>query len=227
MTAESRWDGYDREEIFMILLLAVLIPVMLLAANLDLRRKPMLDLQQATPPSAIRVWGDDRNWAPNPAALAAANTAAKDSAEAAIMGPGTTSVASTAQDQPASASGDLKASMPGGIRETSMMAVDFSLADLDGARVPSPIRKDAPVTVTKAVIMGDQKIGKIDITIQGEGQLLLEAKAVRALLGQQDAKSEKSLMRLPEHGFVSFAQLRDVGIDLRYLPNEDAIRLNP
>lgn len=227
MTAECQQDGFDREEIVMILLLAILIPVMLFAANLDFRRQSVGHAQQASSTIAIRVWGDDPSRIPSPPARFAADTGDKESTEAAIIGSEAALVANTADEQPPSMSSNPEASIAGGNRETSLMDIDFSLADLDGERVQPPTRNDASITVSKVVLVGDQKIGKVDITIESEGTLLLEANAVRALLGQQDDKSAKSLKRLPEQGLVSFAQLRDAGIDLRYLPNEDAIRLNP
>lgn len=227
MKDESGQEGFDYDEIFMILLLAVVIPVMLLATNLDLRRMTIHRAQQSSPTGEILPLNDDWNRFQNPDALIATINPAKDSGVATIIGSEAAPAANLAQAQPPNMSNEQTPPLPRGNRETSMMAIDFSLADLDGVRVASPMRRDASITVSKVVLVGDRKIGNVDITIESEGRLLLEAGAVRALLGQQDDKSAKSLMRLPEQGLVSFAQLRDVGIDLRYHPNEDAIRLNP
>lgn len=227
MTTESRLEGNSWEEAFMLVALAILIPAMLLAANLDLRRQPTRNSQQVSLIDDIRGWSDDRRRMQNSAGPADAEAAARNSAETAIKGPEAAPVTSPAHDQPTAASGNLGAATPRDTREITMMAVDFSLADFDSARLSPPSRDGASVTVTKAILVGNQRIGKIDITIESEGRLLLEAQAVRALLGQHDDRPANSLMRLPQQGLVSFAQLRDLGIDLRYSPNEDAIRLNP
>lgn len=227
MTAENRPDGYGWEEAFMALLLAILIPVLLLAANLDLRPQPSRPSQQTSLIDHIKVWSNDGTGMPDPAGPIVADAAPTDSAEGTIAGAENAAVARSDQDEPASGADSPDASKPDGVRASPMMAVDFSLADFDAAGLPPPSRKDAGVTVTKTVLMGDQRVGKVDITIESEGRLLLEAQAVRALLDQQAGKPANSLKRLPEQGLVSFAQLRDLGIDLRYSPNEDAIRLNP
>lgn len=227
MTTESRLEGNSWEEAFMLVALAILIPAMLLAANLDLRRQPTRNSQQVSLIDDIRGWSDDRRRMQNSAGPADAEAAARNSAETAIKGPEAAPVTNAAYAQPSAASGNIGAATPRDIREITMKAVEFSLADFDRTRLSPPSRDGASVTVTKPVLVGNQKIGQIDITIESEGPLLLEAQAVRALLGQHDDKPANSLKRLPEQGLVSFAQLRDLGIDLRYSPNEDAIRLNP
>jgi hypothetical protein len=201
----------------MILMLAVLIPIMLVTINLDLR---------------------------SPAGQALVRFSLARNVETSLAGPGAavaspaqkTEVNSEALSQEAAAAQSIlrpeiaalgtEESEANAVRSLSLMALDFSLTDLSNARarLPDP---DGPLKVTKAVYAGGQLIGEMEITVAGEGQLMLDASEVRAIIGQQRIVKSNSSARLPEQGPVSFATLREIGIDLRYSPNEDVIRINP
>ncbi len=202
----------------MAFLLVVLIPVMLLAANLDLRSKVAEALQQFSPSASIRIWISRP--------LLADVTQQSEPASAAEVLPETITL-------PASLGGQSStASAPSGVavdqkRKLSIMALDFSLTQFSGssARLLSP--SDGPLKVKKRVYAGSRVIGDLDITVAGEGELLLDAGDVRAMVGQQTGAGSGTSSKLPEQGLVSFASLREMGIDLRYSPTDDAIMINP
>ena len=217
MNGSEEGGGYSWQEIVMILQLAVLIPIMLLASILDLRPH----IERAS--HSLSHASGDRAWQAN-----AAITDTKRDRDAQALSqalPGEVAAAKTeATSETAGLSPDNSEANTAGPR--SLMALDFSLAELPGGRTWLP-DAGGPLKVKKPVYAGARLIGDMEITIAGEGQLLLDASEVRAIVGQQPGSSSNSSARLPDQGPVSFATLREMGIDLRYSPNEDVIRINP
>lgn len=218
MAAKSQHGSYSWDEVFMAFLLAVLIPVMLLGANVDLRSQVDLILHQFSSADGIRFRLDNGDF--DPAAAQGDVMAAR----AASSIPATQEQVQRDADKPISGS---EASPKTETRLLSLMPVDFSLNELDGLKFRQRSDDDGQLTVNKPIYSGTDLIGNIDITIAGEGNLLLDAEAVREIMGRQAIGEAKASSRLPEQGLVSFAALRDLGVDLRYFPNEDVIRFNP
>lgn len=217
MNGSEEGSGYSWQDIVMILQLAVLIPIMLLVSILDLR--PHIERASHSLSNA----SGDRAWQVNAAIKGtkrvrdaeALSLALPDEAAAARTEATSETAGLSPDDSEANATGPL-----------SLMALDFSLAELPGGRTRLP-DAGGPMKVKKPVYSGARLIGDMEITIAGEGQLLLDASEVRAIVGQQPGSSANSSARLPDQGPVSFTTLREMGIDLRYSPNEDVIRINP
>lgn len=209
--------GCSREEGLMLLLLAVLIPIMLLASNLDLKLPVERTWRGISDAGSEPVWRVDAVTTGRSAdgRIGALPRALPEDAVAASTMRAPDAVGLGAEEPEANGAGPL-----------SLMALDFSLNDLPGARARVP-STDSPLKVKKPVYAGGQLVGHMEITVAGEGQLLLEAGEVRALMGQQPGTSPNSPARIPEQGPVSFATLREIGIDLRYSPTEDVIKINP
>lgn len=218
MAAKGQHGSYSWDEVFMALLLAVLIPVMLLGANVDLRSQAGLILHQFSSADGIRFRLDTGDFDP----VAAQGDVM--AARAASPIPATQEQVQRDADKTISGS---EARPKTETRLLSLMPVDFSLNELDGLKFRHRSDDDGQLTVNKPIYSGTNLIGNIDITIAGEGNLLLDAEAVRAIMGRQAIGEAEASSRLPEQGLVSFAALRDLGVDLRYFPNEDVIRFNP
>jgi hypothetical protein len=211
-------DHYSGEEVFMAFLLVVLVPVMLLAANLDLRSQVAEALQQFSRSASIRIWiGQPELMEAN------VSTEALSSSEA----PRETTTPLAAFGVQDSTSAVPSRATVAEDRKLSIMALNFSLSQFSGSSARLPAHSDGPLTVKKRVYAGSRLIGDLDITVAGEGELLLEAGDVRAVVGEQAGPGSGTPSRLPEQGLVSFASLREMGIDLRYSPTDDAIMINP
>lgn len=218
MNGSEESSSYSGEEIFMILLLAVLIPIMLLAANLDLRFHVEQALRGFSDASSIRIWlaNSDIKGTELAGETLAPSVALQENAAASAK----------AVIDPEIAVGTPNKSEVNVTKSLSLMALDFSLSELPSSRtrLPDP---GGPLKVKKPVYAGTRLIGNMEITIVGEGELLLDANEVRAIMGQQAGASSNAPARLPDQGPVSFATLRELGIDLRYSPTDDVIRINP
>lgn len=217
MSSSKESSRYTGEEIFMILMLAIVIPIMMVAINFDLRspvgqalRSFSVASNVQTPPAGPRVAVASR------AQITEVNSRALPQVAA----------AATSKLSPETAALRTERSEANAESSLSIMALDFSLTDLSNARARIP-DSDGPLKVTKPVYAGSQLVGGMEITVAAEGQLLLDASEVRAIIGQQPSAKSSSSARLPEQGPVSFATLRELGIDLRYSPSEDVIRINP
>jgi hypothetical protein len=218
MAAKSQHNSYSWDEVFMALLLFVLIPVMLLGANIDLRSQVGLILHQFSSSDGIRFRLDDLDLEQ------AAKQGDATAARAVSLAPATQEPTGRDPEKPISGSEALPKTET---RLLSLMPVDFSLDELDSLKLRQRSDVDGQLTVNKPIYAGTDLIGNIDITIAGEGNLLLDAEAVRTIMGQQAIGKAQASSRLPDQGLVSFAALRDLGVDLRYFPNEDIIRFNP
>jgi hypothetical protein len=211
-------DDYRKEEVVMAFLLVVLTPVMLIAANLDLRLPGVPTMQQGSLPAGSRVWSDASD-----AALRALQREVPAATDAARNEPtGATLLADTgnAASVPAGLSLDERSAL-------SVMALDFSLSEFAGTSTRLPAPASGPLKVRKQVYAGSRLIGNLDITIAGDGELLLDAGDVAAVVGQQAGDGATPKSKLPEQGPVSFASLRGMGVDLRYSPVDDVIVINP
>jgi hypothetical protein len=211
-------DDYRKEEVVMAFLLVVLTPVMLIAANLDLRLPGVPAMQQGSLPVGSRVWSDASD-----AALRALQREVPAATDAARNEPtGATLLADTgnAASVPAGLSLDERSAL-------SVMALDFSLSEFAGTSTRLPAPASGPLKVRKQVYAGSRLIGNLDITIAGDGELLLDAGDVAAVVGHQAGDGATPKSKLPEQGPVSFASLRGMGVDLRYSPVDDVIVINP
>jgi hypothetical protein len=211
-------EDYRKEEVVMAFLLVVLTPVMLIAANLDLRLQGVPTMQQGSLPAGSRVWSDASD-----AALRALQREVPAATDAAQNEPtGATLLVDTgnAASVPVGLSLDERSAL-------SVMALDFSLSEFAGTSTRLPAPASGPLKVRKRVYAGSRLIGNLDITIAGDGELLLDAGDVAAVVGHQAGDGAKPKSQLPEQGPVSFASLRGMGVDLRYSPVDDVIVINP
>lgn len=111
--------------------------------------------------------------------------------------------------------------------ELGLLQLDFNLGPSQSGPAAARSSRDGAIMVRKPLLAGGTALGSMDITIAGGSVLMLEAQQARRVLAGQPGKVPAALERLPDKGLVSFADLRALGIDLRYSPNEDVIRLNP
>lgn len=112
-------------------------------------------------------------------------------------------------------------------RDLGLLPLDFTLEPPGSERATARRADDGAVIVSKPLLAEGTALGKMDITVADGATLMLEAQQARRVLAGQSGKVSAALDRLPEKGLVSFADLRALGIDLRYSPTEDVIRLNP
>lgn len=210
-TEEIAEAEVEREGVILAVLLALVIPALLTAANLDLRARPAAEpvpgpIASAAMPAATPAAPAPEQDAPPPADAAAPDDAATG--------------ASPRQD-PAGEDEPAKPQPPG------VLPVRFSLAS-PGSGPPQPrARSDGSIEVRKTLVAGGRAIGSIDIIIEGGAELLVSASDARELLRSHRRAGESAAERLPDQGLVSFATLRDIGLDLRYSPVEDVVMLRP
>ncbi|MEP3049775.1 MAG: hypothetical protein ABJP48_10550 [Erythrobacter sp.] len=103
--------------------------------------------------------------------------------------------------------------------------LDFTLSETGGSiGNETPVGDDA-IEVRKTVFVDDVSVGSITITIDQNAQLFIQGQEIRGLLANQPSLSRK-LQRVPESGLVSFERLRDLGMNLRYVPTTDSVMLN-
>lgn len=217
MSGSEEGSGYSWQDIAMILLLAVLILIMSLASILDLRphiERASHSTSYASRDRVLRLSADIKGTKLDGEAEALSQTMLDEAAAAKTVI--TSETAALSPD-------NSEANAP---RPFSFMALDFSLAELHSGRNQLPDASGL-LKVKKPVYAGARLIGDMEITIAGEGQLLLDASEVRSIVGQQLGSSANSSARLPDQGPISFTTLREMGIDLRYAPSEDVIRINP
>ncbi len=108
-----------------------------------------------------------------------------------------------------------------------LLQLDFDLGPSQSGPVAARSSRDGAITISKPLLAGGTTLGSMDITVAGGAILMLEAQQARRVLAGQPGELPSALERLPAEGLVSFADLRALGIDLRYSPTEDVIRLNP
>lgn len=130
--------------------------------------------------------------------------------------------------KPVSAAAELVPASPRrGAAALGLLPLDFNLDPSQPGHSATRSRSDSTFTISKPLLSAGATLGKMDITIDGGANLLFDAAQARRILAGQPGKVAAALDRLPEKGLVSFADLRALGIDLRYSPTEDVIRLNP
>lgn len=220
MAADGQNDRLSGEEIFMILLLVIVIPVMLLAINSD--PSPQADQQLYRPSPAESVGTDIAKYASHqtpsgPSALSAVETEqARPSPSRDQMIPeGLEAAADTAQVSPKKESLLL-----------SLMPSDFSL---NGAGGPSAVAQAAyeQVKIKKPLLVNGERVGNIEIYINSDGDPSVDMKEFVKPSIRENMKNFQIASRLSEKGIVKFKELREFGIDFRYSPTEDVIILNP
>ena len=109
-------------------------------------------------------------------------------------------------------------------RDGSFIPLDFSLPG--GSQIGNSVEAatEGSIKVRKLVRSGNAEVGAINVTIDQNSRLLLDAGDVRTLVASRPDAS-KRLADLPESGLVTTRALRDRGIDFRYDPNTDVISL--
>lgn len=113
----------------------------------------------------------------------------------------------------------------GNPNEGSFIALDFSLPGASGLESSVESATDGTINVRKVVKAGNSEVGAIDVTIDQNSRLLLDAADVRALMARYPGGAQLS-SDLPQSGLMTTRALRDLGIDFRYDPNADVISLD-
>jgi len=102
--------------------------------------------------------------------------------------------------------------------------LDFNLADFTGGnRAATPSGQDGEIEVQKTPTANGQILGTLTVTIDKYAQLHAAPGELRQILAETNEIS--GLSRVGSARLVSFARLRDTGIDLRYDPVSDVIIL--
>ena len=118
------------------------------------------------------------------------------------------------------ASSDLAPSSPS---NDSLAGLSFNLADIAGAESRATPGEDGQIEVRKSLISNGQDLGTLTVTIDKYAQLHATPGELRGILTEPDNLA--GLNRVGNAQLVSFARLRDTGIDLRYDPVSDVIVL--
>jgi hypothetical protein len=145
---------------------------------------------------------------PVPLASLGADEAA-DAVAQTVGQPGRAPLASTVVDPGLPASKD------------GVMPVAFDL--LQPAASGETVGGDA-IVVRKAVRINDREVGSMPIHIDGDSRLLVDSGELRRILAKAGVSSD-ALASANGAGLRSFTQLRSAGLDLRYDPASDTIRV--
>lgn len=168
------------------------------------------------------LYGKDGPAAPNPAHSAPGKVAPASAASADRSGPAG-AAPDTAGGSDLADAGPAASAAPGSdARGTSFIPLDFSLPQAGQAEAGLATATDGSIKVRKLVQAGTNEVGAIDITIDRNSLLFIDAGDARQVLAGNDAAMRK-LDKLPASGLVSFKAMRDRGIDFRYDPNRDLI----
>ncbi|MFL0355978.1 hypothetical protein ACI5KX_05815 [Erythrobacter sp. GH1-10] len=103
--------------------------------------------------------------------------------------------------------------------------IEFDLADPGGAAAQPSGRDGDQVRVQKPLFADGSSIGTVTVTIDENARLFVNGSDVKRLLGGLEDPPGQ-LSRIAEGQPVSFQRLRQLGIDLRYVPTTDRIELN-
>ena len=104
------------------------------------------------------------------------------------------------------------------------MPIDYSLPGGQGSSTNKQAVSGDAILVSKSVLFGSEVIGTVDIAVDGNSRLLVASDDLRRLISDKPG-SARVLGSLGSDEMVSFATLRDFGVQLRYDPNEDVIKL--
>lgn len=96
-----------------------------------------------------------------------------------------------------------------------MIEVDF---DLEGGAESSNA-----ISVDKPVAIGGNNSGRLAIRIDGAAQIFADRGQVAELLAKDDAATAEKVRTAGGEDYLSFRQLRDLGVDIRYDPAADRI----
>ncbi|MDC8753022.1 hypothetical protein OIK40_00010 [Erythrobacter sp. sf7] len=220
MAADGQNDRLSGEEIFMILLLVIVIPVMLFAINFDSWPQVDRQLYRASRAESVRTGIAKYASHQTPSELSPLSA---DEAEQArplpgrdqMIREGLEAAADTAQVSPEKESLLL-----------SLIPSDFSL---NGDGGPSAVSQAAyeQVKIKKPLLVNGEKVGNIEIYINSDGDPSVDMKEFVKPSIRENMKNFQIASRLSEKGIVRFKELREFGIDFRYSPTEDVIILNP
>ncbi|MBD2841203.1 hypothetical protein [Erythrobacter rubeus] len=112
------------------------------------------------------------------------------------------------------------------IGDPSLAAIDFDLSDQSspgGGEVP--VGSDL-IEVRKSLITEGKELGSMTVTIDQNARIFVRGQELQTLLNQSET-SQSMPSRLASNELVSFQQVRDAGIDIRYDPIDDRIVLHP
>lgn len=96
-----------------------------------------------------------------------------------------------------------------------MLKIDFDLQG--GAQSSRAIAVDKPVAI------GGSSGGKLAIRIDGAAQIFANRGQVASLIEGQDAAKAERVRTASSDEYLSFTQLRDLGVNIRYDPSADRI----
>lgn len=146
-----------------------------------------------------------------------------DAADAASID-GTIPPAASENDDAKLAADGRPADTGGRSADGSFMPLDFSLPG--GSRLDNSVEAatEGSINVRKVVKAGNSEVGAINVTIDQNSRLLLDAGDVRTLVASYPGGSKRTA-ELPQSGLMTTRALRELGIDFRYDPNADVISL--
>jgi len=123
--------------------------------------------------------------------------------------------------------GETKELLGNADKSLPVMDIDFSLAGPIRLAGAPPALDSKAFKVKKRLYVEGRLVGNIDVVVGSDGQLFLETEEIESIarIERQSDKAQQS--RVAGQGLVSFSQLREAGLDLRYSPSDDAIALNP
>ena len=81
------------------------------------------------------------------------------------------------------------------------------------------------VSISKIVHVGDRPAGNLEVTVRSSGELFVDGRELRALLRRSDFGTTSTLARGLGDGSYSFRALREAGIEFRYSPDEDVLKI--
>ena len=108
---------------------------------------------------------------------------------------------------------------------SSLIGIDFDLATPDGVSSAPTIQPESLVAVQKSVFANGSELGSLTVQIDPTAKPYLNRAELKELLDRAGV----STARLDARGsaeLLSFTSVREAGIDLRYDPVNDNIKLN-
>jgi hypothetical protein len=102
---------------------------------------------------------------------------------------------------------------------------DFARAQLARANANEGRDRAGAVRIAKDIYAGGRRAGRLEIMVLPDGELLVQGSELKSLLAGPDFASEATLARGLGNGRLSFRDLREAGIDLRYSPEDDSFRI--
>ncbi|MEE4317545.1 MAG: hypothetical protein V2I74_11250 [Erythrobacter sp.] len=220
MTAEDAYERLSLEEVFMIALLGIVIAVMLFALNRDLEPSAGQSLPPISRPDDIGKALSEAD-----PVQAAPNVIPPPAYTPSDVRPAGEDVASL-QPQSQEKADAADARRENASLQSVLVPIDFSLAELE-VRQAVPQADQGAIKVRKSLRVDERLVGNIEVNIPANGEPYLDIKDLRNILRRSGNDKVILPSRLPPTGLLTFSDLREAGIDLRYLPTEDVVVINP